>query len=77
MGERGKEELLAEMMANKYKLELEELKTQTAHLATECKKALMLIEAPKAIDLCNKFLMPGAREKKDKINESLHSLWEG
>ena len=71
---------MTEMMAIRYKVELEDLKTQTTHLACECKKALMLTnhpEASNAIDLCNKFLMPPARQRKDKTNESLCSLWEG
>ena len=68
------------MKANKYKMELQELKAQATHLATECKKALMLVKHPgtaKAINLCNSFLMPAARQRKDKMNESLCLLWEG
>ena len=80
VGQRGKEELLTEVKANKYRIELEELKAQATHLASECKKALLLVNHPetsKAIDLCNNFLMPTGRQKKEKINESLRSLWKG
>ena len=65
------------MMAIKYKVELEDLKTQTTHLACESLMLINHLETSKAIDLCNKFLMPAARERKGKTNEFLCSLWEG
>ena len=81
MGERGKEELLSEIIENKYRMELEDLKVQTFHLASECKKALMQAvpsndpQVLKAINLCDKFLASKSQKRKKVQNESLKSLW--
>ena len=81
VGTKGKEELITEAMAIKYQAELEELKSRTINLASECKKALTLLNHPetsKAINLCNEFLLPATRHtQEDKTNESLCMLWKG